>query len=99
MVDSLGRAPYGGVIAADTNAVHDLFDDQRLPKTYLLREAFRAGKLLLPPPVLAEVLSEPTLPIDKGHRVRALPLLDVLQGYWERAGILRSALRSEGYKA
>jgi predicted nucleic acid-binding protein len=87
------------VIAADTNAIHDLFGAQSEPKTHLLRDAFREGRLLLPPPVLTEVLSEPDLPVFKGERVRALPLLEILDGYWERAGLLRGLILAERHKA
>ena len=64
----------------------------------MLREAFRSGRLLLPPPVLSEVLSDPTLPNEKAQIVGAIPLLDVLDGYWERAGRLRAFLLAHGRK-
>lgn len=45
---------------------------------------------MLPPAVLTELLSDPTL--SKEHRAlfAALPILEVLGGYWERAGLLRA---------
>jgi predicted nucleic acid-binding protein len=54
---------------------------------------------LLPPPVLSEALSDPNLAVGKGERIRAIPLLEILDGYWERAGLLRGLVRAQGYKA
>lgn len=99
MVDSLARSAARRVIAADTNAVHALFAGTLDDKTLQMRRAFEAGQLLLPPPVLSEALSDPTLPIEKAVHIRAIPLIDLLEGYWERAGMLRGSLKSEGYKA
>lgn len=98
MVDSVAGAAHRGIVAADTNALHDLLGAQVEARIAVLREAFRAGTLLLPPPVLSEVLSDPTLPSEKAARVRMLPLLEVLDGYWERAGMLRAFLLAHGRK-
>jgi predicted nucleic acid-binding protein len=46
----------------------------------------------LPPVVLTEMLSDPTLPREVGELLAQLPRLDVLDGYWERAGALRAKL-------
>jgi predicted nucleic acid-binding protein len=64
----------------------------------LFRRAFTAGHLLLPPPVLSEALSDPALPVEKAARIRAIPLLELRRGYWERAGMIRAWLKRQGYK-
>ena len=46
----------------------------------------------LPPVVLSEVLSDPELPANVAGLIKALPTLPVTDGYWERAGTLRSRL-------
>ena len=53
----------------------------------------------LPPVVLTEVLSDPTLPGHVAALLTALPSLPVTEGYWERAGALRSRLIAKGLKA
>lgn len=53
----------------------------------------------LPPVVLGELLSEPTLAEAVARRLEALPRLEVLDGYWERAGVLRRALLKRKLKA
>jgi hypothetical protein len=62
MVDLVAVPPQGGVIAADTNAIHDYLGDQSGPKFRLVKEAVDRDALLLPPVVLTEVLSDPALP-------------------------------------
>lgn len=40
-----------GVVAADTNAIHALFEGKIDDKTNFMRRAFDGGRLLLPPPL------------------------------------------------
>ena len=58
---------------------------------------YRQG--VLPPVVLTEILSDPQLPKTTAAAVRQLPLLEILDGYWERAGNLRAKLISKRRKA
>jgi len=53
----------------------------------------------LPPVVVAEILSDPKLPARVAALVAALPSLPVTEGYWQRAGRLRSRLLAKGLKA
>lgn len=53
----------------------------------------------LPPVVLSEVLSDPELPATVAGLIKALPSLPVTDGYWQRAGALRSRLLAKGLKA
>jgi predicted nucleic acid-binding protein len=54
---------------------------------------------ILPPVVLSELLSDPKLPRVARDSLRLLPLLEILDGYWERAGLLRSRTIAAGRKA
>lgn len=85
------------MIAADTNAIHDYFANQTGPKFHVVEEAFDRDALMLPPAVLTEALSDPALPAAKAARIRAIPLLKVSDGFWDRAGILRAFLLNHGY--
>ena len=98
MVDSLAGSAAGGVVAADTNAVHAFFEGKLDEKIALFPRLFEAGRIILPPPVLSEALSDPTLPIDKAVRICALPILQIQEGYWKRAGMMRAWLKRQGYK-
>ena len=51
------------------------------------------------PVVLTELLSDPQLPARVAALLRDLPMLEVTDGYWERAGILRSEVLSRKLKA
>jgi hypothetical protein len=53
----------------------------------------------LPPVVLTELLSDPALSIEGARFFKELPLLTVVEGYWERAGLLRAGLVAAGRKA
>ena len=85
------------MIAVDTNVLHDYFADQTGPKFHMVEEAFEQNTLILPPAVLTEALSDPALPATKAARIRAIPLIDVTDGFWDRAGILRAFLLSLRY--
>lgn len=54
---------------------------------------------VLPPVVLSELLSDPRLSSSITDLFLGLPLLELMDGYWERAGLLRARLRSRGRKA
>lgn len=53
----------------------------------------------LPPVVVSEFLSDPQLRPNIAALIVALPSLPVTDGYWERAGRLRSRLLAKGLKA
>lgn len=53
----------------------------------------------LPPVVLTELLSDPALSPEVKTLLASLPMLEVLGGYWERAGLLRVRMLAQGRKA
>ena len=97
MVHLVAGPPQRGVIAVDTNVIHDYLSDQTGPKHHLVAEAHELDRLTLPPAVLTEALSDYTLPAAKAARIRAVPLLRLLDGFWDRAGILRALMLRHGY--
>ena len=97
MVHLVAGSTQRGVIAADTNVIHDYLGNQTGPKYQLVSDAFDQDLLVLPPVVLTEALSDSALPAAKAARLRAIPLLRVLDGFWDRAGILRALVLSSGY--
>ncbi|MEK7445308.1 MAG: PIN domain-containing protein [candidate division NC10 bacterium] len=54
---------------------------------------------VLPPVVLSELLSDPGLPAAVRESLLLLPRLEVLDGYWERAGLLRARVLARGQRA
>jgi predicted nucleic acid-binding protein len=68
-------------------------DVQRLAMLLANRHAVMA------PAVLAELLSDPELPVTAVRSLSALPLIDVEPGYWQRAGRLRARVLAKGRRA
>jgi len=65
-----------------------------------LERALATGQLVLPPAVVAELLSLFDSPdSEAAHYLLAVPLLPILDGYWHRVGMLRAALRQHGRRA
>jgi predicted nucleic acid-binding protein len=56
----------------------------------VVEQALADQQVVVPPPVLTELLSDPMLPARVSRLLLDLPRLDVLDGYWERAGALRA---------
>ena len=61
--------------------------------------ALRSQQAVLPPVVLCELLSDPALPESASRLFKRLPLLPVVEGYWERAGLLRAKAMAKKRKA
>lgn len=53
----------------------------------------------LPPAVLTELLSDPGISAKLRTLLTGLPTLEILDGYWERAGLLRARVRRRKRKA
>ena len=59
----------------------------------------RARQAVMPPVVVTELLSEPRLEQTAAKLILSIPGLDVLDGYWERAGLLRARVLARGLRA
>jgi len=53
----------------------------------------------MPPAVLTELLSAPQLPSAIAATLLEIPLIDVTDGFWERAGALRGKVLAKRQKA
>jgi len=87
------------MIAADTSVLIDYFQGNNNTQTDKLDEVFIHHLLVLPPTVLVEILSDPFLPKKFVKKIEELPLLELTENYWQRAGINRSKLISKKLKA
>jgi predicted nucleic acid-binding protein len=61
--------------------------------------ALNQGQAVLPPTVLAEVLSDPKLSPQVARSLQEIPLLEIVDGYWSRAGLLRATFLRRKRKA
>lgn len=87
------------MVAVDSSSLIAYTGGQLDLESRTLDSLLTAKQIVLPPPVLAEVLSEPGLPIELATFFRGLPLLALSDGYWERCGLLRAQLLERGLKA
>lgn len=87
------------MIAADTSTWIAFFHGAAGEDTALLDSALRGRYAVMPPVVLAELLSDPGLPPAVSRSLSELPLLEPAPGYWQRAGRLRVKVLASGRKA
>lgn len=87
------------MIAVDTSSMSAYLAGDTAEDVELVELALQQHHVVLPPVVLTELLSVPRLPRRVADVFRRLPLVAVLDGYWERAGALRARVRARGHKA
>lgn len=61
--------------------------------------ALEHAQATLPPVVLTELLSDPKVSESVKDLFMQLPVLEVTDGYWHRAGVLRARLLARGRRA
>ncbi len=82
------------MIAADSSTVIDFMSGKQGRHVDVFVTAARAGDIVLPPVVLSEVLSAPDLPAEHRSLLLDWAALEILDGYWIRAGDSRAKLLS-----
>ena len=87
------------MIAIDTSSLQRLFAGEAAHDVAAARAALLTGDAALPPVVVTEVLCQPKIDRRAIDDLLAIRMLELLPGYWERAGRLRARLLAEGYKA
>jgi predicted nucleic acid-binding protein len=87
------------MIAADTSTWIAYLQGEAGGDVELLDAALRDRQVLMPPAVLTELLSDPKLPDAVADTLTQLPLIEVGDGYWERAGRLRAVVLGRRRKA
>jgi predicted nucleic acid-binding protein len=83
----------------DTSTLSALFAGEHGKDVDTLADSLARGDVRLPPVVLTEILSDPDAAKVLTPRLLELELLDVSEGYWQRAGEARARLRARGFKA
>jgi predicted nucleic acid-binding protein len=87
------------LIALDTSAFARLLDGLRDHATEAARAALSTRVAKLPPVVLTELLSNPSITPAAVDYVSSVPLIPLLDGYWQRAALLRVEVIRRGRKA
>lgn len=87
------------MIALDTSSLVAYLAGDEASDTDAADAAIEHKSAVLPPIVLTELLSASNLERAARQTLLALPLLALVDGYWERAGLLRATLLAHGLKA
>jgi len=85
--------------AIDSSSLIAYLSGRDRADTRLVHAALERGDAVLPPVVVAEVLSQPGLPARVVELIRAIATLDLTDGYWQRAGEARARLMAKGRRA
>ena len=85
--------------ALDTRSVVAYLDGSSGGDVTAVDLALEQQQAVLPPVVLCELLSAPRLSRRPRTLFEQLPLLDIVDGYWQRAGLLRARVLAKGRKA
>lgn len=87
------------MIAADTSAWIDFLKGVSSRHAQLLEACLSNGTLVVPTPVLFEILSAPGLTKETARFIQAIPSLELMPGFWERAAELRRSILRRSFKA
>jgi len=87
------------MIASDTSTWIAFFQGEAGEDVELLARALKDRQVLMAPPVLTELLSDPGIRSEVAKTLSELPLLEIRLGFWERAGALRAKVLAKGRKA
>ena len=87
------------MIALDTSSAIAFLSGERGRDVTAVEQALRFRQGVFPPVVVTELLSDPVVRAEIGALIRGVPRLEILDGYWERAGQLRARLLRRGLKA
>ena len=84
--------------AADTCSIVAYLNKDAGIDVTLIEEAMRKNLLAIPPTVQTELLSSPKATTQLLNDISAIPLLEIVDGYWQRSGQLRRVLLQQKRK-
>jgi hypothetical protein len=87
------------MIAVDTSSLVAYLNGMSGVDAERLATALAAGDLVIPPIVLTEILSDPVSSTAIEAQIQQLPMLEIRDGYWIRAGDARRIVLRKGFKA
>ena len=87
------------MVAVDSSTLIAYIEGARGDDIDLFASDLASGKAVIPPVVLTELLSEPSLPRQHREMLLGLPTLDILADYWSRAAASRALVLSHKLRA
>jgi predicted nucleic acid-binding protein len=87
------------MIAADTSTWIAFLEGSQGEDVQVLDHALAERQVVMVPVVLTELLSDPKLPSAVAKTLSEVPAMEVMPGYWQRAGALRAEALAKRRKA
>lgn len=87
------------MIAVDTSTWIAFLQGEAGEDVEMLDRALDARQVLMAPPVLTELLSDPGISPEVRKTLCGLPPLEIQPGFWNRAGALRATVLAKRRKA
>ena len=87
------------MIAADTSTWVAFLEGDSGDDVVLLDKALSDRQVVMVPVVITELLSDPKIPAAVVKLLSGVPVLEVQDGYWQRAGASRAKVLSKGRQA
>ncbi|HEX4808468.1 MAG TPA: PIN domain-containing protein [Bryobacteraceae bacterium] len=87
------------MIAADTSTWIAFFQGDAGKDVETLDRSLENRQVLMAPPVLTELLSDPKITSEVSNNLSELPLIEIQPGFWNRAGALRASILAKRRKA
>ncbi len=87
------------MIAVDTSSLVAFFKGEAGFDVDLLDKLIDNQSMVLPPSVVTELLSDPKSKSKIEAFIHDFPVLEITEGFWKRAGTLRSKIISKGFKS
>ena len=87
------------MLCIDTSSMIAFLEGQNGRDVELIDQALLDQVGVFAPVTVTELLSDPELITSTRHTISAIPVLPILNGFWERAGILRAKVLKRGRKA
>lgn len=85
--------------AADTSTWIAFLEGEGGNDVQMLAKALGDRQVVMVPPVLTELLSDPALSASVARTLSDLPMIDISSGFWQRAGQLRARVLAQHRKA
>lgn len=86
-------------VAVDSSSMIAYFQGQKGGDVDIISDLLEQRRIILPPIVLCELLSDPKLPKTVAQNLSFFPLLEITENYWIRVANLRSKLIAKKLKA
>ncbi len=86
------------MIAVDTSTLIAYLKGEKGNDIDELDTCLASQIIALPPLVITEIISDPKLPVKIIDNLLKIPLLELKQGFWERAGLTRAKIISKSLK-